>query len=104
MSDGLAVSAFASARARSTAATSLPSGTAITCQPAAANRPSISSVKQRAVGPRQADPVVVVQDDELPQAEVAGQGAGLGGEPLHEIAVARKDIGEMVHDPVVRAG
>ena len=51
MSEGLIVSASAAASARSTAAVSFPSSTAITCQPEAANRLSISSVKQSNVVP-----------------------------------------------------
>jgi hypothetical protein len=52
---------------------------------------------------RQDDPVIVVQNDELSQPEMTGQGGSLGGEPLHEVAVACEDIGEMIHHPVIRA-
>ena len=43
-------------------------------------------------------PVVVVEADEPAEAEVAGQGGGLGGDPLHHVAVAAEDEGEVIDD------
>lgn len=43
------------------------------------------------------DLVVVVEDDELAQAQVARQGAGLGGDALLQAAVAADDVGVVVH-------
>ena len=48
------------------------------------------------------DPVVVIQYRQTPQAEMTGQGGGLGGKPLHEIPVATHDIGIVIHDSGIR--
>ena len=46
------------------------------------------------------DAVVVVQDDELAQAQVAGQARGLRRDALQEVAVAGDDVGPVVDDRV----
>ncbi len=46
------------------------------------------------------DAVVVVEDDELAQLQVAGQRAGLGGDPFLHVAVAGDDVGPVVDDVV----
>ncbi len=51
---------------------------------------------------RERDAVVVVQDDELAQLEVAGQRSGLGLHALHHVAVACQDVGVVVDDLVPR--
>ena len=43
-----------------------------------------------------ADVVVVVEDDEAPQAEVAGERGGLRGDAFHQAAVAGDDVGVVV--------
>src|SRR5678816_4518002 len=42
---------------------------------------------------RERDAIVVVEDDQLAELEVAGERAGLGLDPLHHVAVARDDVG-----------
>ena len=49
------------------------------------------------------DLVVVVEDDELAEAEVAGEGGGLGGDALHEVTVGGDDVGVVVDDRVAGA-
>ena len=49
------------------------------------------------------DAVVQVEDDQLAQAEVPREGAGLGGDALHHVPVAGDDIGEVVDDLVAGA-
>ena len=44
------------------------------------------------------DEVVVVEDDQLAQAEGSGQRGGLVREALHHVAVAAQHVGVMVHD------
>lgn len=44
------------------------------------------------------DAVVIVQDDELAQAPVAGQRGGLRGDALHVAAVAHDHVGVVVHE------
>lgn len=46
------------------------------------------------------DVVVVVEGDELAEAQGAGQGAGLVGDPFHHAAVPQKHVGTVVHDVV----
>jgi len=48
------------------------------------------------------DPVVVVDVDELAQAEVAGDRCRLGGHPLHQVSVRADGEDAMVDDHVVR--
>ena len=48
------------------------------------------------------DVVVVVQIDQLAQAQVAGQGGRLGGDPLHEVAVADDRVHMMPDHLVLR--
>ena len=48
------------------------------------------------------DVVVVVQDDELAQSQVAGQAGGLRGDALLKVAVGCDDVGPMVDDRLVR--
>ena len=48
------------------------------------------------------DLVVVVEADELAEAKVAGERAGLGGDALLQAAVAADDVGEVVDDGKVR--
>jgi hypothetical protein len=42
------------------------------------------------------DVVVVVDEVQLPQAQVTGQGRGLAGDPLHQVAVADESPDAMV--------
>ena len=53
--------------------------------------------------PVQLDVVVVVQHDQLAQAEMPGERRGLGGDAFLEIAVGRDDIGPVVDDRVAVA-
>ena len=53
-------------------------------------------------GARQRDAVVVVEDDQLPEPQVAGQRARLGADSLHEIAVARQHVRMMIDDGMAR--
>ena len=46
------------------------------------------------------DPVVIIEDDQLPEAQVAGERAGFVGRSLHEIAVAAHDVREVIDDVV----
>ena len=46
------------------------------------------------------DAVVHIEDDQPPESEVAREGAGLGGDALHHVAVAGDDVGVVVHDLV----
>ena len=46
----------------------------------------------------QADAVVVVQNDQLAQAEVSGERTSLGRDALHEIPVAGQHVGEVIDD------
>ena len=48
-----------------------------------------------------ADVVVVVEVDQPPEAERARQGGGLGGNPLHEVAVADDPVDVVVDDLAV---
>ena len=50
------------------------------------------------------DVVVVVEDDELAQAQVAGQARRLGRDALLEVAVAGDHVGPVVDDGVARPG
>ncbi len=60
-------------------------------------------VRERHVrGARQADAVGVVEDDQLPQLEVAGERRRLVGDALHEVAVAGEHVRAVVHDLVPR--
>jgi len=45
-----------------------------------------------------ADVVVVVEDDQLAQGEVPGERGGLGGDALHQVAVAGDHVGVVVDD------
>ncbi len=53
--------------------------------------------------PVELDVVVVVEDHELAQAQVAGQAGGLGGDALLEVAVGADHVGPVVDDVVARA-
>ncbi len=48
------------------------------------------------------DVVVVVQHRELAEPQVPGEGGGLAGHALHQVAIAREGPGPMVHDRVSR--
>ena len=50
------------------------------------------------------DVVVVVEDDQAAEAEVAGQRARLGGDPLLEVAVGDDHVGEVADHLLVEAG
>ena len=54
--------------------------------------------------PVELDLVVVVEDDELPQAQMAGQARRLGGDALLEVAVGGDDVGPVIDDRRGRAG
>ena len=54
--------------------------------------------------PVELDAVVVVEDDELAQAQVAGQAGRLGGDPLLEVAVGGDDVGPVIDDRRGRGG
>src|SRR5579884_2653396 len=54
-------------------------------------------------GAGERDPVVVVEDVELAEPEVAGERARLRRHALHEVAVAREHPGVVVDDDVARA-
>jgi len=45
--------------------------------------------------------VIVVEGDELAQAQGASQGAGFVGNPLHEATIPQEDVGVVIHDGVV---
>ena len=47
------------------------------------------------------DEVVVVEDDELAEAQVPRQARGLGGDALLEVAVGRDDVGPVIDDRAV---
>ena len=47
--------------------------------------------------------IVVVEADELVQAQVPGQGGGLMGETLHQVAVGDYGVGAVIHDGIARA-
>jgi hypothetical protein len=49
-----------------------------------------------------ADPIIVVKDDQLPQAQVPRQTTGFVGNALHEVSVAGDDVRVMVHDGEAR--
>src|SRR5207248_1113376 len=51
-------------------------------------------------GAREADAVVVVQNDQLAEAEMAGERACLGGYPLLDVSITRQHEGVMVDDLV----
>jgi len=44
------------------------------------------------------NPIVVVETDQFPQAQVSGQRRGLGGNTFHQVPVGDDDIREMVHN------
>ena len=54
------------------------------------------------------DAIVVIEIDEPPQAQGAGQGGGLGSHPLHQVAVRDDGIDVMIHHwqigPIEAAG
>ena len=52
---------------------------------------------------READVIVVVQDDELAEPEMPGERASLGGDALHQVAVARQHVGVVIDDRISRA-
>jgi len=51
-------------------------------------------------GAIEGDQVVVVEDDELAEAEGSGQRSYLVGDAFHEVAIAAENVGEVVHDVV----
>ncbi len=53
-------------------------------------------------GPVERDVVVVVEVDELSELQVSGERARLGGDPLHEIAVAHQAERPVIDDRVTR--
>ena len=53
--------------------------------------------------PVELDAVVVVEDDELAETQVAGQAGRLGGDPLLEVAVGGDDVGPVIDDLVAGA-
>ena len=55
-------------------------------------------------GPVDRDPVVVVEVDEPPQAEVPGQRGGLGADALHQVAVGAEREDVVVADVARRSG
>ena len=77
---------------------SLPSGTDLRVPAVGVEARHASSVKASSVRAVERDAVVVVEDDELAQAEMAGQRGGLGGHALHEVAVAGDGVGVVVDD------
>ena len=48
--------------------------------------------------PVELDAVVVVQDDELAEAQVSGEAGRLGGDPLLEVAVGGDDVRPVIDD------
>ena len=53
------------------------------------------------MGPVEGDEVVVVEDDELAQAERSGERGGLVGDAFHQVAIAAQDVGVVVDGGVV---
>ena len=47
--------------------------------------------------------IVIVENDQLAQAQMTGQGSRLGGDPFHQVAVAGQGIGMVVDDRVTGA-
>ena len=62
-----------------------------------------SSVITTSTGLGELDLVVVVEGDQVAEAEVAGERAGLGGDALLDVAVARDREGVVVDDLVAAA-
>ena len=48
------------------------------------------------------DEVVGIEGHELAQPQVACQGSGFRGDPLHQVAVADQNVGVVVHDGMIR--
>jgi len=44
------------------------------------------------------DLIVIVEDDELAEAQGAGQRTGFVGDPLHQTAIADRHVGVMIDD------
>ena len=63
-----------------------------------AKRAPTSSVNESVGRAVDRDVVVVVEYDQLAQPEVAGERAGLGGDALHQVAVAGDHVGVVVDD------
>ena len=96
MIDGLAVSWRAERMAASMA-----SGVVAVVDPL--HVPSVRDKSSRRVlskhkigSTRESDAVVVIQTDQLSQSEIAGQRSRFGPHTLHQIAVARHHVGEVV--------
>ena len=97
ISDGLPVSALAAVMAASMASRSLPSATLLHV-PAVGLEARADVLGEGEVGGAvDGDVVVVVEDDELAELQVAGERGGLAADALHHVAVAGEDVGEVVH-------
>ena len=73
------------------------------CQPLASKRATGSSVERDVGRTRERDEVVVVEDDELAELEVAGERDRFLADAFHQVAVAADAVGEVVDDRLVVA-
>ena len=76
----------------------------MTCQPYASKRLGVSSVNQPATSAVDRNAVVVVERDQLAEAQRAGERAGLVRDAFHHAAVADEHVRVVIDDRRSRDG